>query len=164
MNSLSPRPVDAVITAARALLGERLSTNDAIRQQHSRGEDTTTPTLPDAVAFVETNAEVSELLKLCHQNGVPVTPFGAGTSLEGHVNPVRAGTALADVQQYAALKDGKDVPAARAVVTASAGAYVDGFRLAMLAFGSASVIGAVAVALLSRAGRRREPARDGPAA
>jgi MFS family permease len=80
------------------------------------------------------------------------------------VNPVRAGTALADVQQYAALKDGKDVPAARAVVTAAGGAYVDGFRLAMLAFGSASVIGAVAVALLSRAGRRREPARGGPVA
>lgn len=98
MNTLAPAlplgPVDAVITAARALLGERMTTNDAIRQQHSRGEDTSTPTLPDAVAFVETTAEVSEILKLCHQHGVPVTPFGAGTSLEGHVNPVRAGISL----------------------------------------------------------------------
>ena len=66
------------------------------------------------------------------------------------VNPGRAGTALTDVQQYAALKDGADVTAARAVVTASARAYVAGFRLAMLGFGSACLVGAVAVWLLFR--------------
>jgi D-lactate dehydrogenase (cytochrome) len=85
---------EAVIAAARGFLGERISLNRAIREQHSRGEDTTTPTLPDAVAFVETTEEVSRLLALCHQHGVAVTPFGAGTSLEGHVNPVRAGISL----------------------------------------------------------------------
>ncbi|WP_424810582.1 FAD-binding oxidoreductase [Roseococcus sp. YIM B11640] len=94
MNTIAPLPAAAVIAAARELLGDRLTTNDAIRQQHGRGEDTSTPTLPDAVAFVETTEEVSELLKLCHHHGVAVTPFGAGTSLEGHVNPVRAGISL----------------------------------------------------------------------
>ncbi|MCZ8147669.1 MAG: hypothetical protein O9325_07455 [Roseomonas sp.] len=54
MNTVVPRPVDAVIAAARGFLGERISTNAAIREQHSRGEDSSTPTLPDAVAFVET--------------------------------------------------------------------------------------------------------------
>jgi len=92
--SLATTPVETVIAAARELLGDRLSTNQSIREQHSRGEDTTTPTLPDAVAFVETTEEVSRLLALCHQHGVAVTPFGAGTSLEGHVNPVRAGLSL----------------------------------------------------------------------
>ena len=66
------------------------------------------------------------------------------------VNPVRAGTALADVQQYAALRDGKDVPMARQIVVASAGAYVAGFRLAMLSFGAACAAGAAAVWVLSR--------------
>ena len=94
MNSITPQPATTVIAAARALLGDRLTTHDAIRQQHSRGEDTSTPTLPDAVAFVETTAEVSAILKLCHKHGVAVTPFGAGTSLEGHVNPVRAGISM----------------------------------------------------------------------
>jgi D-lactate dehydrogenase (cytochrome) len=94
MNTISPRPVDAVIAAARAFLGERLSTAQAVREQHGRGEDQTPPTLPDAVAFAETTDEVSRLLALCHQHGVPVTPFGAGTSLEGHVNPVRRGITL----------------------------------------------------------------------
>jgi hypothetical protein len=62
--------VSAVIAAAREMLGDRLSTNASIREQHSHGEDTTTPTLPDAVAFVETTEEVSRLLALCHQHGV----------------------------------------------------------------------------------------------
>jgi D-lactate dehydrogenase (cytochrome) len=101
MNTISPRPpaaaaaqADSVIAAARGFLGERITLNDALRQQHSRGEDTTTPTLPDAVAFVESTEEVSRLLALCHQHAVPVVPFGAGTSLEGHVNPVRGGISL----------------------------------------------------------------------
>ena len=94
MNTISPRPVDAVIAAARAFLGERLSTAQAVREQHGRGEDQTPPTLPDAVAFPESTEEVSRLLALCHQHDVAVTPFGAGTSLEGHVNPVRRGLSL----------------------------------------------------------------------
>ena len=36
----------------------------------------------------------SRLVALCHQHGVPVVAFGAGTSLEGHVNPVRGGISL----------------------------------------------------------------------
>jgi D-lactate dehydrogenase (cytochrome) len=102
MNTISPRPVDAVIAALRGLLGDRLSTNAAIREQHAKGEDSSTPTLPDAVAFVQTTAEVSEILKLCHHHDVPVVPFGAGTSLEGHVNPVRGGISL-DLSRMTAI-------------------------------------------------------------
>jgi D-lactate dehydrogenase (cytochrome) len=94
MNTISPRPVDAVIAAVRGLIGDRLSTAQAIREQHSRGEDQTPPTLPDAVAYVETTEEVSRILALCNQHGVPLVAFGAGTSLEGHVNPVRRGISL----------------------------------------------------------------------
>ncbi len=94
MSATTTRPAETVIPALRALLGERVSTNDTVRAQHSRGEDTTTPHLPDAVAFVETTGEVSRILALCHQHGVPVVAFGAGTSLEGHVTPVRGGLSL----------------------------------------------------------------------
>jgi D-lactate dehydrogenase (cytochrome) len=94
VNTVTPRPVDAVIAAVRALIGDRLSTAQAIREQHSRGEDQTPPTLPDAVAFAETTEEVSRILALCNQHGVPLVAFGAGTSLEGHVNPVRRGISL----------------------------------------------------------------------
>jgi D-lactate dehydrogenase (cytochrome) len=88
------RPVDAAIAAAREVFGERLSTAAALREQHSRGEDLSAPVLPDAVAFATTTEEVSRLLAICHAHGVPVVPFGAGTSLEGHVTPWRGGISL----------------------------------------------------------------------
>ena len=87
-------PLETVIADARAFLGERLSTNASMRETHSHGEDTNPPRLPDAVAFVETTEEVSRLLALCHAHSVPVVGFGAGTSLEGHVTPVRGGISL----------------------------------------------------------------------
>lgn len=102
MNTIAPRPVDAVIAAIRDLIGDRLSTAQAIREQHSRGEDQSPPTLPDAVAFVETTEEVSRILALCNQHGVPLVAFGAGTSLEGHVNPVRRGISL-DLSRMTAI-------------------------------------------------------------
>jgi len=86
--------VDAVIALAQAFLGDRLTTNLALREQHSHGEDPIPPALPDAVAFVLTTDEVSRLLSLCHAHKVPVVPFGAGTSLEGHVTPVRGGISI----------------------------------------------------------------------
>ena len=88
------RPVDAVMAQAREFLGDRLTTNAALREQHSHGEDTNPPVLPDAVAFIQTTEEAARLLALCHAQRVPVVPFGAGTSLEGHVTPVRGGISL----------------------------------------------------------------------
>ncbi|WP_170985155.1 FAD-binding oxidoreductase [Roseomonas sp. AR75] len=102
MDTPTMRPVDVVIAAARGFLGDRLSTNATVREQHSHGEDSSPPTLPDAVAFVETTEEVSRLLALCNRHGVPVVPFGAGTSLEGHVNPVRQGISL-DLSRMTAI-------------------------------------------------------------
>ncbi len=89
-----PRPVEAVIRSARDFLGGRLTTNAALREHHSHGQDTQPPALPDAVAFIETSDEAARLLNLCYAHGVPVVPWGAGTSLEGHVTPVRGGITL----------------------------------------------------------------------
>ena len=86
--------IAAVIAEARKFLGERITTNTGLRDHHSHGQDTQPPVLPDAVAFIETTEEVSRLLAICHQHNVPVTPYGAGTSLEGHVTPVRGGISL----------------------------------------------------------------------
>ncbi len=102
--SAPPRPIDAVLASLAPLLGERLSLNPSLRAQHARGEDTSTPTLPDAVAFADTTAEVSAILAACNAHGVAVTPFGAGTSLEGHVNPVRGGISL-DLSRMTAIEE-----------------------------------------------------------
>src|SRR5580765_8369559 len=86
--------VDTVVSAARDFLGERITTNAALREHHSHGMDTQPPVLPDAVAFVETSEEAARLLALCNTAGIAVVPYGTGTSLEGHVTPVRGGISL----------------------------------------------------------------------
>jgi D-lactate dehydrogenase (cytochrome) len=88
------RPVDAVIDAARSFMDDRITTNAGLRDHHSHGQDTHPPALPDAVAFIESTAEASRILALCHAHHVPVVPFGVGSSLEGHVTPVRGGITL----------------------------------------------------------------------
>ncbi|MGM3181462.1 FAD-binding oxidoreductase, partial [Bacillus cereus group sp. Bc248] len=42
---------------------------------------------PLAVVLPRSTAEVSALLKICHDEGVPVVPRGAGTSLAGGPMP-----------------------------------------------------------------------------
>src|SRR5215471_16449872 len=89
-----PEAVDAVIAAARDFLGERITTNATLREHHSHGQDTQPPVLPDAVAFIETSDEAARVLALCNAHRVPVVPYGTGTSLEGHVTPVRGGVSV----------------------------------------------------------------------
>jgi len=96
--------VETVIEAARAFLGDRITTNATLREHHSHGQDTQTPVLPDAVAFAETSEEVAQVLRLCHTERVPVVAWGAGTSLEGHVTPVRGGITL-DVSRMTRVID-----------------------------------------------------------
>lgn len=88
---MSTADIAATITALKALLGDRLSTGSSILDQHSRDEAYATPARPDAVAFPETTEEVSEILKICSRNGCPVIPYGIGSSLEGHIVPVKGG-------------------------------------------------------------------------
>ena len=44
------------------------------------------------VVFPESTDEVARVLAFASAEGVPVVPFGAGTSLEGHVIPHRRGS------------------------------------------------------------------------
>ena len=96
--------LDAVLQAGHAFLGDRLTTNAGLRDHHSHGQDTQPPVMPDAVAFIETSEEAARLLALCHDARVPVVPFGAGTSLEGHVTPVRGGISLDLTRMSAVLE------------------------------------------------------------
>ena len=69
----------------KQILNDRFSLSESTRANYARGEDSYEPVLSQAVAFPETNEEVSKILKLCNEHKVPVVPFGTGTSLEGHV-------------------------------------------------------------------------------
>jgi D-lactate dehydrogenase (cytochrome) len=83
-----------VISELRALLGERVSTSDSVREHHSHGESWHPPGLPDVVVFPLTTDEVSAVVALCARHRTPVVPFGMGSSLEGHVNAIRGGVSI----------------------------------------------------------------------
>ena len=81
--------------ALRALLGKRLTTAPAVLEHHGKSEGHHTTQPPDAVCFANSTEEVSEIVRLCAENDVPIIPYGTGTSLEGHVQAVRGGVSIA---------------------------------------------------------------------
>lgn len=68
-----------------ALLGKRFSTDSAVRDTHARDASHHRGTLPDAVVFPKTNAEVAEIVKICEKYKIPIIPYGTGTGVEGAV-------------------------------------------------------------------------------
>lgn len=78
----------------RAVPGANLSVAVAVREHHSRGESHHHAALPDAVAFPATTEDVQAIVTACARYKVPVIPFGAGSSLEGHINPIFGGISV----------------------------------------------------------------------
>ncbi|MFT8479477.1 FAD-binding oxidoreductase [Gluconobacter oxydans] len=73
------------------LFGDRLTANETVRDHHAHGEGWRHPDqtlLPAYVLFARTTQDVSDALRICHEENVPVIPFGGGTSLEGQLTPV----------------------------------------------------------------------------
>jgi D-lactate dehydrogenase (cytochrome) len=87
-------PVAAAFAELKALLGSRASNAAAVREHHSHGESYHPPAAPDIVCFPVTTAEVSEVARISQRFQLPLIPFGAGTSLEGHVHAVRGGISV----------------------------------------------------------------------
>jgi D-lactate dehydrogenase (cytochrome) len=52
------------------------------------------PRPPDAVVYPKSRDEVAEILRFCNERGVPVVPFGQGSSLEGQTIPTQGGISL----------------------------------------------------------------------
>ena len=93
--TVQPVRVDAsLIEELRAIVGDRLSTAMAVREQHGRDEFFSPLYPPEAVVFALTTAEVSAVVKACARHGAPVIPFGTGTSVEGHFAPVKGGVTI----------------------------------------------------------------------
>jgi D-lactate dehydrogenase (cytochrome) len=86
--------VTTIIDALRALLGDRVSTTDAVREHHSHAESWHAPAKPDAVVFPLSTDEVAAVARACAEHRVPMIPFGMGSSMEGHVNAVRGGVSI----------------------------------------------------------------------
>jgi len=94
LQSVSKDASGAAIRELTALLGDRISTAQSVREQHGKDESYHTPMPPDAVVFAESTEEVSATVKACARHGAPVIAFGTGTGLEGNVTAVRGGVCI----------------------------------------------------------------------
>jgi D-lactate dehydrogenase (cytochrome) len=89
-----PAAVAAALGALAAVFGERVSVAAATRVQHANTTTWLANEPPDAVVLPRSAAEVQAIMRVCAAHDVPVIPFGAGTSLEGHVNAPFGGVCL----------------------------------------------------------------------
>lgn len=92
--SISPTVLKTTEDELKKLLGDRCTTSQAVRDQHGKDESWHELCAPDIVCFAKSTEEVSAIVKICAQHKVPVIPFGAGTSLEGHINAVEGGVSV----------------------------------------------------------------------
>jgi D-lactate dehydrogenase (cytochrome) len=86
--------IASTIAELAATFGNRLVTSDAVRAQHGHTTTWIPCQPPDAVVFPQSAADVQSAVRICGQRGVPVIPFGTGTSFEGGVNAPHGGISL----------------------------------------------------------------------
>ena len=84
MQALKKNSVTQAVAEVKALLGDRLSTAQAVREQHGKDQTWSPGAPPDAVAFVKSTNEVQRIVAICSHYETPVIAYGTGTSLEGH--------------------------------------------------------------------------------
>ena len=85
---------EAFLAAIRTLVGDRLVTSMPVREQHGRDESYHDMHAPDAVVYATSTEEVAAVVRLCARHRIPVVPYGAGTSLEGHVAAIHGGVCI----------------------------------------------------------------------
>ena len=94
LGSLRKPLPDMMIQALRERFGDRCSTAQAVREHHGRDESPYPEMLPDVVVFTQSTEDVVEVVKLCAVHKIPLIPYGAGSSLEGHILAIRGGVTL----------------------------------------------------------------------
>ena len=102
-----PRNEAGIATAIGILqqrFGPLCETGGSLREQHGHTTTWLRTQAPDAVVFVQSTEDVVAVVEVCAAHGVPIIPFGAGTSLEGHVNAPAGGISI-DFSQMNAILD-----------------------------------------------------------
>ncbi len=83
------------LTILESIVGpKRVSTGESQRALHSKDESFHKRCNPEVVVFPESSDEISKIIKIANERRMPVTPWGAGTSLEGNPIPSMGGIVL----------------------------------------------------------------------
>jgi D-lactate dehydrogenase (cytochrome) len=93
-SSTDGKALRAAVAALTAVLGNRVVTSRAVCEQHGHTTTWIANEPPDAVVFPQSTADVQEIVRICAGRGVPVIPYGTGTSLEGQINAPQGGVSI----------------------------------------------------------------------
>lgn len=91
MNDLFKQTVSE---ALKEILGDRMTEDDTIRKEHGAGFSYHASMPPDIVVYPRTTEEVAAVVQVCAKHQTAVIPFGAGTSVEGHVVALERGVCI----------------------------------------------------------------------
>jgi D-lactate dehydrogenase (cytochrome) len=86
---------DEQVAALISIVGaDHLSAAESDRNLHSRDQSSHSAHLPDMVVWPETTGQVSRLAAYADEQRLPITGWGAGSSLEGNPIPVKGGVVM----------------------------------------------------------------------
>jgi alkyldihydroxyacetonephosphate synthase len=107
IGELSPHPDAAYETVLKSVPVSRLPAHSLVdisaeaRLTHARGQSIPDwvalrsgriGAFPDGVAYPQTEEDVRTLITYAQKAGAKVIPYGGGTSVEGHINPMKSDT------------------------------------------------------------------------
>lgn len=99
MSGAYGKVTDRELESIRGIFGvERVSIGESVLDLHGKDESFHQRRRPEAVVWPLSAEEISQILMLANERRIPVTPWGAGTSLEGNPIPVEGGIVL-DLQE-----------------------------------------------------------------
>ena len=84
-----------IVSDLAAIVGpDHASAAESTLNIHSGDQSSHTKRLPDAVVWPENSAEVSAIARYANENRIPITGWGAGSSLEGNTVPLNGGIVI----------------------------------------------------------------------
>ena len=73
---------------------KRVTNQSSMIEQHSHDLTYHKPSPPDVIVFPKAKKEVQDVVLFANRHRIPIVPFGVGSSLEGHIIPLRGGISL----------------------------------------------------------------------
>ena len=83
-----------VSTALKDMLGNRIVEDETVRKEHGAGFSYHDCMPPDMVVYPRSADEIAAIVQVCAKYKVPIIPFGAGTSVEGHILALQGGVCI----------------------------------------------------------------------